>query len=66
MNRVELKCLLRKLGVNERLIQMPAVVEPLYRETVDYTEDKVRRDKLIYFKNGTLTIARREIKLKED
>ena len=66
MNRVELKCLLRKLGVNERLMQRPAGVEPLYRETVDYTEDKVRRDKLIYFKNGTLTIARREIKLKED
>lgn len=66
MNRVELKCLLRKLGVNERLIQMPAIVEPLYKETVDYTEDKVRRDKLIYFKNGILTIARRIIKLKED
>ena len=32
MDRIELKKILKEIGVNETLTEMPAVVEPIYRE----------------------------------
>lgn len=41
MNRVELKRILREMGVSDLLVEMPAVVEPIYKELMDCTTQEV-------------------------
>lgn len=57
MERLELKKLLKELGVKEELTEMPAVVEPLYKEVINKTVEEVKSSgKIIVVEEGMCVI----------
>ena len=50
MNRKEFISLLRQMGTNEVLLEMPGIVEPIYLKCKDKTESEIRNTKslLVY------------------
>ena len=56
MERSELKELLKRKGVRPELIEMPAVVEPIYKDVVDKTVSQVENSEALKAnEDGTLT-----------
>lgn len=47
MERVELKELLKSMGIDEKLVEMPAIIEPIYKEVMDKTVNQVRKSGII-------------------
>lgn len=67
MNRKDVQAQMRKLGVDERLIKMPAIVEPIYSKYKWSSIDALERNKEIYYEeNGLLVISGQYIDIRED
>ncbi len=67
MERSDIKRVLKDLGVAEALIEMPAVIEPIYKEMMERPERDLRKDgKVVVDDNGNFICDGRKIKLKED
>ena len=64
MERIELKKILREMGVHEILTEMPAVVEPIYREFFDDTSSEVREcGRIVVYEDGSFSFDDRQITL---
>ena len=64
MDRVELKKILKEMGVSETLTEMPAVVEPIYRELFDQTSTEVREcGRFVVYGDGSFSFDERQITL---
>jgi hypothetical protein len=64
MDRVELKKILREMGVSETLTEMPAVVEPIFREVFDQTSNEVREcGRFVVYEDGSFSFDERQITL---
>lgn len=64
MDRIELKKILKEIGVNETLTEMPAVVEPIYRELFDQTSSEVRESgRFVVYEDGSFSFDERQITL---
>lgn len=64
MDRKELKQILIERGVSARLVEMPAVMEPIYRELFDKTSSEVRETRRIFVdEEGGFSFDTRQIKL---
>ena len=64
MNREELKQILREKGVSELLVEMPAVVEPLYKELMDCTTQEVRTSgRIVVDDEGNFSFDKRQVKV---
>lgn len=62
MERSELKELLKELGVREELTEMPAVVEPLYKEWMEKTASAIKDSgKIVVLANGDFKTDKRSI-----
>ena len=56
MNRKEFISLLRQMGTNEVLLEMPGIVEPIYLKCKDKTESEIRNTKsLLVLKSGNIS-----------
>lgn len=47
MERAELKELLKNMGIDEKLVEMPGIVEPIYKEVMDRTINQVSGNRMI-------------------
>ena len=64
MDRVELKKILKEMGVSETLTEMPAVVEPIFRELFDQTSNEVREcGRFVVYEDGSFSFDERQITL---
>ena len=67
MERVDIKRVLKELGVAEALIEMPAVIEPIYKEMMEKSARDLQKDgKVTVDDNGGFICNRRKVKLRED
>ena len=64
MERIELKKILREMGVSETLTEMPAVVETIFREVFDQTSNEVREcGRFVVYEDGSFSFDERQITL---
>lgn len=67
MERADIKRVLKELGVSEALIEMPAVVEPIYKEMMERPESDLRKEgKVTVDEDGNFTFGDKKIRLRED
>lgn len=67
MERADIKRVLKELGVQEALIEMPAVVEPIYKEMLESSESELRKEgKVVVDEDGNFTFGDRKVKLRKD
>ncbi len=67
MERADIKRVLKELGVQEALTEMPAVVEPIYKEMMERPESELRKEgKVIVDEDGNFIFGKRKIRLRED
>lgn len=67
MERADIKRILKEMGVAEALTEMPAVIEPIYKELMEKPESYLRRQgKVNVDEQGNFSFGNRRIKLKED
>ena len=67
MNRKDVQVQMRKLGVDERLIKMPAIVEPIYSKYKWSGIEVLESNKEIYYaENGLLVISGQYIEIRDD
>ncbi len=67
MERADIKRVLKELGVAEALTEMPAIVEPIYKEMMERPESELRKEgKVIVDEDGNFTFGDRKIALRED
>lgn len=67
MERADIKRVLKELGVQEALTEMPAVVEPIYKEMMERSESELRKEgKVIVDEDGNFIIGNKKIRLRED
>lgn len=62
MERSELKELLKELGVREELTEMPAIVEPLYKEWMEKTASAVKSSgDILVLANGDFKVGKKSV-----
>ncbi|MBR3613924.1 MAG: hypothetical protein IKL55_01960 [Clostridia bacterium] len=67
MERTDIKRILKEMGVAEALLEMPAVVEPIYKEMMEKTEKDLRNyGRLNVDENGDFSFGGKKVKLKEN
>ena len=67
MERADIKRVLKELGVQEALTEMPAVVEPIYKEMMERPESDLRKEgKVIVDEDANFIIGNKKIRLRED
>lgn len=67
MERADIKRVLKEMGVAEALTEMPAVIEPIYKEMMERPESDLRKQgKVNVDENGNFTFGDRKIQLRED
>lgn len=67
MERADIKRVLKELGVAEELTEMPAVIEPIYKEMMERPESDLRKQgKVNVDENGNFTFGDKKIELRED
>lgn len=67
MERADIKRVLKELGVAEALTEMPAVVEPIYKEMMERPESDLRKEgKVIVDEDGNFTMGDRKVTLRKD
>lgn len=67
MERADIKRVLKEMGVAEALTEMPAVVEPIYKEMMERPENDLRKEgKVIVDQDGNFSFGDRKIQLRED
>ena len=67
MERAEIKRVLKELGVQEALTEMPAVVEPIYKEMMERPESELRKEgKVIVDEDGNFTFGDKKVRLRKD
>lgn len=67
MERADIKRVLKELGVAEALTEMPAVIEPIYKEMMERPESDLRKEgKVIVDQDGNFTLGDKKIRLRED
>lgn len=67
MERADIKRVLKELGVAEALTEMPAVVEPIYKEMMERPESDLRKEgKVVVDEDGNFIFGKRKIRLRED
>lgn len=66
MERADIKRVLKEMGVEESLTEMPAVVEPIYREMMDKSENDLRnKGKINVDEQGNFSFGDRRIILSD-
>lgn len=67
MERADIKRVLKELGVQEALTEMPAVVEPIYKEMMERPESELRKEgKVIVDEDGNFTFGDKKVRLRKD
>lgn len=67
MERADIKRVLKEKGVAGALLEMPAVIEPIYKEMMEKTEsDLSKQGKVNVDEQGNFSFGGRRIKLNED
>lgn len=67
MERAEVKEYLKKLGVKPEFVEMPAIVEPIYKDLIDKTVSEIEsKVKITVTPDGNFTIGDRSIVASED
>ncbi len=67
MERVDIKRVLKEMGVANELLEMPAVIEPIYRELMEKSEKELRKSgRVAVDEAGNFSYANRKIKLDEN
>ena len=67
MERADIKRVLKELGVHEALTEMPAVVEPIYKEMMERPESDLRKEgKVVVDEHGNFTLGDKKIRLRRD
>lgn len=67
MERADIKRVLKELGVAEALTEMPAIVEPIYKEMMERPESELRKEgKVVVDEDGNFIFGKRKIRLRED
>lgn len=67
MERADIKRVLKEMGVAEALTEMPAVIEPIYKEMMERPESDLRKEgKVIVDQDGNFSFGDRKIQLRED
>lgn len=67
MERADIKRVLKELGVQEALTEMPAVVEPIFKEMLERPESELRKEgKVIVDEDGNFTFGDKKVRLRKD
>ena len=67
MERADIKRVLKELGVHEALTEMPAVVEPIYKEMMERPESDLRKEgKVVVDEHGNFSLGDKKIRLRRD
>lgn len=67
MERADIKRVLKELGVHEALTEMPAVVEPIYKEMMEKSESELRKEgKVVVDEHGNFSLGDKKIRLRRD
>lgn len=67
MERADIKRVLKELGVAEALTEMPAVIEPIYKEMMERPESELRKEgKVVVDEHGNFTLGDKKIRLRRD
>lgn len=67
MERADIKRVLKELGVAEALTEMPAIIEPIYKEMMERPESELRKEgKVVVDEDGNFIFGKRKIRLRED
>ena len=67
MERADIKRVLKELGVADDLTEMPAVVEPIYKEMLGRPESELRKEgKVIVDEDGNFTFGDKKVRLRKD
>ena len=67
MERVDIKRVLKEMGVAKALLEMPAVIEPIYKEMLEKPESELKKEgTVIGDKDGNFSFEDRNIKLRKD
>lgn len=67
MERADIKRVLKELGVADALTEMPAVIEPIYKEMLERPESELRKEgKVIVDEDGNFTFGDKKVRLRED
>ena len=67
MERTDIKKLLKEMGVAKSLLEMPAVIEPIYKEMMEKPESELKQEGIVVVdKDGNFTFGDRSVTLRKD
>ena len=67
MERVDIKRVLKEMGVAKALLEMPAVIEPIYKEMMERPESELRKEgKVIVDEDGNFTFGDKKVRLRKN
>ena len=67
MERVDIKRVLKEMGVAKALLEMPAVIEPIYKEMMEKPESELKKEGAVNVdKDGNFTFGDRSVRLRKD
>ena len=67
MERADIKRVLKEMGVAKALLEMPAVIEPIYKEMMEKPESELKKEGAVNVdKDGNFTFGDRNVRLRKD
>lgn len=66
MNREDIKTILSKKGVNEKMLEMPAIIEPLYKRFMNSPKSELENEEVKVDEKGGFTYLGKIYSVKDE